>query len=56
MKMLTVLLLVGAYILGGCDGDMTAAVVLTLLAVPILLDGKKVRKCTTRSAHTVGRR
>ena len=45
MKLLTVLLLVGAYIIGAKEQDVTYAVILTMLSVPILLDGKKVKKC-----------
>ena len=56
MKVLSVLLLIGVYIMGAYEGDSTAAVILTGLTVAILADGKKVRKCTTRSARTVGRR
>lgn len=56
MKVLSVLLLIGTYMMGVYDGDSTAAVILTGLTVAILADGKKVKKCTTRSARTVGRR
>ena len=45
MKVLTIICLVGMYILGISDGDMTAAVVLTLLFMPVLFEGKKVRRC-----------
>jgi hypothetical protein len=44
MKVLSVLLLIGVYIMGAYDGDSTAAVVLTMLFIPILFDGKKVKK------------
>lgn len=44
MKVLSVLLLIGAYIMGVYDGDSTAAVLLTMLFIPILFDGKKVKK------------
>lgn len=44
MKILTVLFLIGVYILGAYEGDMTAAVLLTMLFIPILFDGKKVKR------------
>lgn len=44
MKILSVLLLIGVYIMGAYEGDSTAAVVLTGLLVPVLFDGKKVKK------------
>ena len=56
MKVLSVLLLIGVYIMGAYDGDSTAAVLLTMLFIPILFDGKKVKRCTTRSVRTAGRR
>lgn len=56
MKMLSVLFLIGTYIMGTDCGDSTAAVVLTLLFLPILFDRKKVKRCTTRNVRIVGRR
>lgn len=56
MKILSVLFLIGAYIMGAYDGDSTAAVALTLLLLPMLFDRKKVRKCTTQNVRTAGRR
>lgn len=56
MKILAILTLIGTYIMGAYDGDMTAAVVLTILFAPEIFDSKKVRKCTTRSVHTAGQR
>ena len=44
MKVLSVLLLIGAYIMGVYDGDSTAAVVLAMLLAPVLFDRKKVKK------------
>lgn len=55
MKILAVLTLVGTYIMSAYDGDLTAAVVLTLLFLPILFE-RGEKKCTSRNAHTVGRR
>lgn len=55
MKLMAIIVLIGAYILGAYDQDMTAAVVLTILFAPEIFDSKKVRKCTTRSVHTAER-
>lgn len=44
MKVLSVLLLIGTYIMGAYDGDSTPAVVLTLLLLPMLFDRKKVKR------------
>ena len=44
MKVLSVLLLIGVYIMGAYDGDSTAAVVLAMLLAPVLFDRKKVKK------------
>lgn len=51
MKVLSVLLLIGAYILGAYDGDSTAAVVLTMLLAPVIFERKEKRKCTTQNAR-----
>ncbi len=56
MKVLSVLLIVGAYIMGAYDGDSTAAVVLTMLLAPVIFERKEKRKCTTRSVHTAEQR
>ena len=44
MKVLSVLLIVGAYIMGAYDGDSTAAVVLTMLLAPVIFERKSRRK------------
>lgn len=44
MKVLSVLLLIGACIMGVYDGDSTAAVVLAMLLAPVMFDRKKVGK------------
>ena len=55
MKILSVLLLIGAYIMGAYDGDSTAAVILTMLLVPAIFERKEKRKCTTRNVRNAVR-
>ena len=54
MKALSILVLIGAYILGMHDGDTTVAVVLTLLFIPILFE-RRDKKCTTQNFRTAER-
>lgn len=58
MKILSLLLIVGAFIMGMKDGgDVTGAVVaLLVFFAPILFERKKVTKCTTRNARTAEHR
>ena len=57
MKILSLLLIVGAFIMGMKDGgDVTGAVVLLMVLAPMLFERKKVSKCTTRNARTAEHR
>ncbi len=56
MKLMVIIVLISAYILGAYDGDSTAAVVLTMLLAPVIFERKEKRKCTTRSVHTAEQR
>ena len=51
MKLLSMMLIIGAFIMGIYDGDSTAAVILTMLLAPVIFEKGRKRgegKCQQR--------